>query len=139
MGQVDGDSDMVPACTCSGRAEQRNSGFCQDFCLKKAAHSALALKLHNSVPLHMSLETYKLMPQHWNPGFGGLVWGWDPLLLMGGPLQWRYLLIFIRHTHQTVSRLYPSLPVSMWLLLHTLSCRTSVQLDFRCFCMMVIL
>ena len=77
--------------------------------------------------------------QHWNPGFGGLVWGWDPLLLMGGPLQWRYLLIFIRHTHQTVSRLYPSLPVSMWLLLHTLSCRTSVQLDLRWFSVTVVL
>ena len=34
VGQADGDSDMLPSCQlCEGRAQQRNNGLCQHFCL----------------------------------------------------------------------------------------------------------
>ena len=56
ISQVDGDSDMVLTCCLWGdRAQQRNNGFCQHFCLGKSSPPGLALVSDNSV-LHIFLE-----------------------------------------------------------------------------------
>lgn len=61
--QVDGDSDMVSACQlCRERAQQRNDDLCQHFGLEKA----LALMPRNSVPSHVSLVPFELLPQCWS-------------------------------------------------------------------------
>ena len=48
---------------------------------------------------------------HWNPGLEGLVWGWNPLLLMGSSATEMSLPIFIWHTcmwDQPVPHFYPT-------------------------------
>ena len=47
VSQVDGDSDMAPACVCSlnvGRAQQKNNGFLQQFCLGESCPSSSCLE-----------------------------------------------------------------------------------------------
>ena len=61
MNQVDGVSDMAPMAQpalwlCWRRAQRRNNGLCQHFCLGDSCSKALILMLYNSVPPHMSLS-----------------------------------------------------------------------------------
>ena len=80
---------------------------------------------------------------HWNPGLGGLIWGWDTSLLRG---KLHSLDIhpdfYPPHVGMgpACSTSLPLLVVSVWILLYILSCIlscNSVQLDFSW--MMVIL
>ena len=66
VSQVDRDSDMVPTCWLSQeRAQKRNNGLCQPF-QEKAALPALTLMPDNSVPPHISLVPFKLLPPCWS-------------------------------------------------------------------------
>ena len=67
VSQVDGVSDVVPACwLCVGRAQKRNNGLCQHFCLGESYPQALALMPDNSVPPPMSLVPFNMLPLHWS-------------------------------------------------------------------------
>ena len=86
---------------------------------------------------------------YWNPGLGGLVWGLALPCASGYTSTAEiFIQVFIYHTwiwnslcfylsSLDVGPVYslssPLLPASMWLLPFILSCRTSVQLDFRSF------
>ena len=62
--QVDRNLDAVPLCTCKGRALKRKNGSASTSVWEKAAHSALTLKLDNSVPSHILLALLELLPYH---------------------------------------------------------------------------
>ena len=65
MSHVDGDSDTAFVCQLrEGRVQQRNDGSI--FVWEKAALPALILKPGNSVPPHMSLTPFKMLPRHWS-------------------------------------------------------------------------
>ena len=70
VSQVDGFSVMVPACwrlwLCWGRAQKRNNGLCQHFCLGESWPTALVLMPDNSVPPHMSLMPFNLLLPCWS-------------------------------------------------------------------------
>ena len=78
VSQVDGDSDMVPACwLCGERAQQMNNGLCQYFCLEDSCPSSPHPNPNDSVPPHLSLEPFELLSQFWSseqvsPGKGPL-------------------------------------------------------------------
>ena len=66
VSQVDGVSYMAPTCwVCAGRAQKRNSGLCQDFCLRESCRPALALTPDNSIPPHIFLMPFNLVHWHW--------------------------------------------------------------------------
>lgn len=58
----------------AGRAQQRNSGLSQHFCLEKAAPSLPPLTPDAAVPPLMSLAPLEPPPQHWNSEF---IWDWE--------------------------------------------------------------
>ena len=63
---------------------------------------------------------------HWNPGLGGLMWGWDSLCRY--PSQ-----IFIHHEwmcYQPFLCLFPFYQSGWMWFLEFCSCQTSIQLDF---------
>ena len=69
VSQINGDSDLVPTCTCRlgwGRSQERNNGAYQPFCPERAAPPALTVKPDNSVPSHTLLVVFKLLSICWN-------------------------------------------------------------------------
>ena len=73
---------------------------------------------------------------HWTPGVGDLLEGWTPCSsqektpLPRQPSQFLPPHVSVALAH---SMSPPLLPALMWLLLYILSCRTSIQPDFRWF------
>ena len=55
VSQVDGDSDMAPACSVGEKTHQRNNGIWQYFCRGESCRLALVLMSDTSVPPCMSL------------------------------------------------------------------------------------
>lgn len=49
-----------------GGAQERNTGPCQHFSLRKSCPSSSYPQPDNSVPPHMSLVSLELLPQHWS-------------------------------------------------------------------------
>ena len=65
--QVDGVSDIVPACClCAGRAQQMNSGLCQHFCLGDHCPTSPRPDARHCVPPHISMVLFELQPQRWS-------------------------------------------------------------------------
>ena len=65
--QVDGVSDMMPACWfCGGRAQKRNNGLCHHLCLGESCPPAVALMPDTLVPPGMSLMHFNLLSQSWS-------------------------------------------------------------------------
>lgn len=61
--------DLHVALTCPlywGRAQQRNSGFCQCFCLGASCPFCSLLDASNSFPPYMSLVLFELLPLCWS-------------------------------------------------------------------------
>ena len=62
VSQVDGVSDMAPACwLCVGTVQQRNNGLCQHFCLGKIYPPALSQMPGAWVPLCTYLPLHELL------------------------------------------------------------------------------
>ena len=69
VSQVDGISDMAPDCRLCGRwVQKRDNGLCLPFCLGESCPPALTLMPHTSVPPHMPLVPFKLLPWCWSSG-----------------------------------------------------------------------
>ena len=60
---------MAPACwLCGERAQKRNNGLCQHFCLGESCPPApaLTLMLDNSVSPYTTLVPFELLPPGWS-------------------------------------------------------------------------
>ncbi|KAF6109551.1 hypothetical protein HJG60_010819 [Phyllostomus discolor] len=84
-------SELLPLCWMELRASEcEQASMCRP--LEKGVWSPQALHLTQTQSPPLSKVTcYRApSPWHWCPRLGSLVWGWDPLLLKGGPPQLRH-------------------------------------------------
>ena len=83
VSQVDGDSDMVPACwLCGGRVQQRNNDLCQHFYLGESCPlSSHPVARKFSCSLYVSGALLELLPKCWSTE------GVSPSKSLWGPLK----------------------------------------------------
>ena len=61
--QAEGDSDVVPACADRGRAQERNNGLCQHFCIGQSFPSSPHLEARQFSSSHISLVLFGFCPR----------------------------------------------------------------------------
>ena len=131
--------ELLPHCRNSERASPSKS-MCRHFkrnCL--GLHQSFILSATIPTGFHQRSYMGFFFPAL-EPWPGGLVWGWSSSLLRGYLCSWDMPPNFYSlHMGMGPAMCPPLLPVSAWLLLYILSCRTSIHLDFRQFWMMVVL
>lgn len=69
ISEIDGDSDVVPACICMlgwGRAQWGNNGFSQHFSMEESYPFRPCPEARQRSSSYMSQMPLKLLPQHWS-------------------------------------------------------------------------
>ena len=67
VSQVNGDSDILPTCwVCLGGLIKQTMAFASTSVWKNTTPPILVLMPDDSVPPHVSLVPFKLLPQHWS-------------------------------------------------------------------------
>ncbi|KAF6100016.1 hypothetical protein HJG60_011727 [Phyllostomus discolor] len=64
--QVDGDSDVVPACSDRGRAQQRNNGLCQHFCIGENFPSSPRPEARQFSSSPYFSGAFQVLPKSWS-------------------------------------------------------------------------